>query len=198
MNKKLFIIISLSILSIFILYYLNSKHNSESIVINELYEESSKNTENSISNIVVHIEGCVKNPGIVTLPEGSRIIDVISFAGGATEDADFSKINLAYILSDAQKIYIPSKNDSLNETNYITSLPGENVVKDGNKSNTININTASLSELENLPGVGPSTALKIINYRNENGSFQKIEDLMNVSGIGESKFNNLKDYIRIK
>jgi len=197
MNKKLFIIIVL-ILIIFLSYYIKSKKHSETIIVNEFYEETTEIKENNTSNIVVHITGSVQNPGIVTIPIGSRIIDVISSAGGATSDADFSKINLAYIVSDAQKIYIPSIHDTINETNYITSLPGENVIAQENSSNTININTASQTELETLPGVGPSTALKIINFRNENGNFQKIEDIMNVPGIGEAKFNSLKEYIRIK
>ncbi len=198
MNKKIFIIISALALLILISYYIKSKDNSKPIVLNEFYEENSEISENATSDIIVHIIGCVQNPGIVTVPEGSRIIDVISSAGGASPDADFSKINLAYIVSDAQKIYIPSINDDLNETNYVSSLPGENIIEVENESNIININTASQTELETLPGIGPSTALKIINYRNENGNFQKIDDIMNVTGIGEAKFNSLKDYISVK
>lgn len=153
-------------------------------------------TENS--DIVVHILGCVQSPGIVKVPEGSRIIDVISSAGGATSDADFSKINLAYMVSDAQKIYIPSVNDNLNTVDYITDSAGENVLEQENNSSTVNINTASQTELEALPGIGPSTALKIIDYRTSNGKFKTIEDIMDVPGIGKSKFNSLKDYILIK
>lgn len=197
MNKKLFIIIGL-ILIILISYYIKSKDNSETIIVNEFYETDLELTEDITSSIVVHITGAVQNPGIVTIPTGSRIIDVISSAGGATLDADFSKINLAYIVADAQKIYIPSINDNLDESSYITSLPGENVIEQENNSTTININTASQTELETLPGIGPSTAIKIINYRKENGNFKKIDDIMNVPGIGETKFNSLKEYIRIK
>lgn len=197
MNKKLFILI-LFILSILIFFYITSNNQPDNIILNELYTENSLTTENSSSEIVVHIAGSVQNPGIVTLSEGSRIIDVISSAGGATSDADLSKINLAYVVSDAQKIYIPSIYDDSTETNYITNLSGENVIEEKNNSSTININSASQTDLENLPGIGPSTAIKIINYRNENGKFKKTEDLMNVPGIGQSKFNSLKDYISIK
>jgi len=195
MNKKFIIFIS-SILIILIFYYMTLKNNSNSIVINEFYEENFEVNEFTSHEIIVHITGCVQNPGIVTISEGARIIDVISSAGGATSDADFSKINLAYIVSDAQKIYIPSIHDDSIETDYITSLAGENVVEK-EKSSTININAASQSELETLPGIGPSTASKIVNYRNENGNFKKVEDIMNVPGIGEAKFNSLKDYISI-
>ena len=176
---------------------MTSKKEAETIVLNEFYQENLEITEDISSEIIVHITGSIQNPGIVTIPKGSRIIDVISSAGGATSDADFSKINLAYIVSDAQKIYIPSINDDFSETNYISSLPGKNVLEE-NLSTKININTASQSELETLPGVGPSTALKIINYRTKNGNFEKIEDIMNIPGIGEAKFKNLKDYIITK
>lgn len=198
MNKKIFIPIALLIIILLTLFYISSQNNDETVILNEFYDNDLKIKEDNISNIIVHITGCVKNPGIVTIPEGSRIIDVISSAGGSTSDADFSKINLAYIVSDAQKIYIPSVNDTLNELNYISNSPGENVIEGKETLSTININTASQSELETLPGIGPSTALKIINYRDTNGKFKKIEDIMNVPGIGESKFDSLKEYISIK
>ena len=196
MNKKLFIILPL-LLIILIAYFTNFKDKSETIIVNKFYEETLDDTETTSSDIIVHIAGCVQNPGIVAVPTGSRIIDVISSAGGATPDADFSKINLAYIVVDAQKIYIPSINDSSQELEYISNVAGENVIEKYNDFITININTASQSELESLPGVGPSTAIKIINYRKENGNFKKIDEIMNVPGIGESKFNSLKEYISV-
>lgn len=109
-----------------------------------------------------------------------------------------SKINLAYELSDGQKIYVPSVLDE-DEIPYIQNDAGTNVVIPDISSNSslVNINTATQSELESLPGIGASTASKIINYRKENGKFKQIEDIMNVNGIGESKFNNIKNYICI-
>ena len=94
---------------------------------------------------------------------------------------------------DGQKIYIPSIYDDINFS-YVDSTAGENVIGADN-STLININTATQSELEAIPGVGASTAQKIIDFRNKNGRFKKIEDIMNISGIGEAKFNNIKDYI---
>lgn len=94
---------------------------------------------------------------------------------------------------DGQKIYIPSIYDDTNFS-YVDSTAGENVIGSDN-STLININTATQSELEAIPGVGASTAQKIIDFRNKNGRFKKIEDIMNISGIGEAKFNNIKDYI---
>ena len=100
-------------------------------------------------------------------------------------------------MQDGQKVYIPSINDTQVET-YIQNDAGDNViVQDSSSSSLININSATQSELDSLPGIGPSTASKIIDYRNKNGDFKNIEDLMNVSGIGEAKFNNIRDYICI-
>ena len=125
-------------------------------------------------------------------------------AGGLKEDADLKQINLAYVLEDGMKINIPSKNESTNENtnedsnnteSYITK---ENLNSSNNtKISKVNINNATQTELETLPGIGPSTALKIINYRKEKGKFNKIEDIKNVNGIGESKFNKIKEFIKI-
>ena len=144
----------------------------------------------------MHITGAVKKPGIVQIEEGARLIDAIEAAGGTTENADTSKINLAYILSDGQKIYIPSFLDEKIE-NYVEDNIGENIIIENTNSNInlVNINTATQTELETLTGIGPSLALKIINYRKENGKFKTIEDIKNVSGIGDSKFEAIKNEI---
>jgi len=147
--------------------------------------------------IIIHITGAVKTEGIIELKEGDRIIDAIDKAGGITEDADLSKVNLAYVLSDGQKLYIPSlQDDELIQT--VTDGSGDDVIVGGETSNKIvNINKANQTELETLVGIGPSTALKIIEYRKENGSFKKIEDLMNVPGIGQAKFDAIKNDITV-
>ena len=125
-------------------------------------------------------------------------------AGGLKEDADLKQINLAYVLEDGMKINIPSKNESTNESRNEASNNTENyIIKENlNLSNNakiskVNINSATQTELETLPGIGPSTALKIINYRKEKGKFNKIEDIKNVNGIGEIKFNKIKEFIKI-
>lgn len=159
--------------------------------------------------IIVHVVGQVNKPGVVTLPQGARIKDAIEQAGGASENADLSKINLAYMLEDGTQIYVPSfeetsKADSDNtEREYISSSPGENVISDSaiqetSKVSKVNINTATLEQLETLPGVGESTAKKIIEYREKNGKFQKEEDLKNVSGIGDAKYAKIQEYIKVK
>lgn len=185
--------------------------NYDDLGINNMNGESSEfdkdNTEveNNESNkvIYIHIVGEVKNEGVVKLKEGQRIIDAIEEAGGVTEFADLSKVNLAFVLSDGQKVEIPNVNDNVENFRYVTDNSGDNIIVDnGNKlnegGNKVNINTASQTELETLNGIGPSTASKIIEYREENGKFRKIEDLKNVSGIGEAKYEAIKDNIVVK
>ena len=172
--------------------------NIENVVQDEIVEELEK--------IVVHISGQVANPGVISLDEGSRLIDAINLCGGLTSKADISKVNLAYILEDAQKIYIPSIDDK-DETAYISEDSGNTgVVTSGNGQTStkkeeelmVNINTANEEQLEQLPGIGTSIATRIVNYRKENGKFNNIEDIKNVSGIGDAKFNKIKDNICVK
>lgn len=142
--------------------------------------------------------------GIVKIKEGARLFEAIDIAGGTTQEADLSKINLAYTLSDGQKIYIPKIGEVLSEqsdtSEYIFSGFGNNgLIEDNNGiengGGKVNINTANQTELETLPGIGPSTAQKIIDYRNKNGKFESIGDIQNVKGIGDGKFEDIKDYI---
>lgn len=223
-NKKnsiilLSICILLGIISYGIYFYNSSMYeefeNTENVKELIPYEEEIQNTDNSerIDNsnnevIIVHITGAVKNWGIIELPNNSRIADAIEKAGGLTEEADISNVNLAYPLEDGMKIKIPNINETIDNKNidsiedYISMESGENVTsssknKGTNKINIVNINTATQTELETLPGIGTSTALKIINYRNENGKFTSIEDIKNVSGIGENKFEAIKELICI-
>lgn len=163
--------------------------NEEAIQANIIEQENTK--------IVVHIIGQVINQGIVKLEEGARVIDAIEAAGGATKEANLEKVNLAYILEDGSKLYIPSINDKEDEEySIISNTSGQ---KDTEKKTLrVNINTATSEELQKLPGIGEAMAIRIITYRKENGKFSKIEDLKEVSGIGEAKFNNIKSYIYIK
>lgn len=206
-QKIIFITIG-TLMIVFIGYYIIQKQENYSY--NEIEIETTENSvEGSINeekientNIIVHITGEIINDGIIEIEEGSRIADVIEEAGGITEEADLSKVNLAYQVSDGQKIYIPNINEKENEIQnsieeYITNEAGDNIIIEGKEisSEKVNINTATQTELETLNGIGPSTALKIINYRNENGKFETIEDLKNVAGIGEQKFENIKEGI---
>lgn len=161
-------------------------------------EEQNSNAKQE-EKIIVHITGEIKKNGILELPVGARIADAITAAGGATDNADLNQVNLAYELQDGQKIYIPSKEDK--EIEYITSESGDNVIVGENSQGVnqkVNINQAGQEELQELPGIGPALAMQIIQYRNTNGKFSKIEDLQNVKGIGDAKFNNIKEYVTVK
>lgn len=153
------------------------------------FSVNSSNISKNDDRIGVYISGEVKNTGVYYLKKDSRITDLINICGGLTEEADVSKINPAQKLNDSDKIIIPKKENNLNNIETEDENKGVDNVQD-----KININTATKDELTSLNGIGEATANKIINYRNKN-KFKEIEDIMNVPGIGEAKFNNIKDYI---
>lgn len=207
-KQKIIVYVVIGILVCFAIYYAfgRSDDTDYEVLDNIVESEEEIPTEDEEEMIVVHVIGQVNNPGVVRINYGARIADIIEAAGGNTEIADLDKINLAYIVEDGQKIYIPSKEETANvleftDNQYISDEAGYNeFVNSGDSSNSskININTATKSQLETLPGVGESTAQKIIDYREQNGKFKNIEDIKNVSGIGDAKYNNIKEYICIK
>lgn len=187
-KKKIFIVMIMIVSFIIGIFFYKKKNNQEVMTLNKVFVETTK-VENTIDSekIKIHITGEVNQPGLIELEVGERVKDAIDMAGGLTNEADISKINLAYILSDGEKIYIPNQNDELDE---------EQILQTSNSK--VNINTATVSELETIPGVGESTAKAIVEYRTETGRFATIEDVQNVSGIGKSKFEKMKDYIVVK
>ena len=206
LNLKQKIIIGIIIIVIVIaigIYGFISMQKEETVInLNEMLisenEEQLNNETNEteeVNNIVVHITGEVKKAGILTLPEGARIADAIEVAGGATNEADLDSINLAYVLEDGQKIYIPSIHDI--EEKEIIQENQEEIFGKENETGKVNINTAKQTELETLPGIGPTIALRIIEYRKENGEFTDIEELKEVEGIGEAKWEQIKDFVEI-
>ncbi len=206
-NQKILIVIGIAVIILFVGYYYISStkdlYNYEELEISEETEEKEENSEKegAEETIIVHVAGAVINQGIVKIKENSRIDDVIKAAGGTTEEADLNNVNLAYVVEDGQKIYIPSKNETIKYSEKIETVtdgPGSTNIEEGNNEKAgglININTANQIKLQELPGIGEATALKIINYREENGKFKTIEDIKNVSGIGDSKYESIKDLI---
>lgn len=181
-------------------------------VIPENDASSVLNPENSAQNltgtameavnprIIVDVAGAVANPSVLELPEGSRVFEAIEKAGGLTGEADTRVLNQAEILIDGQKLYIPTKQEimqleaegggtAISSNSPYTSISG--------KSGLVNINTADSAALQQLSGIGPVTADKIINYRDKNGKFNSIEEIKNVSGIGEKTFEKFKDKITV-
>ena len=193
-----------------IYFYKTTKDNSEieitedNLTTNTAVENSNETVEEN-NTIVVHITGEVNYPGVVVLKEGARVVDAIEAGGGETDEADLSSLNLAYMLSDGEKIYVPNKEETSQESQereYITSAKAdseqsENGAKSTGTNLKININTAKQEELTQITGVGESTAKKIIEYRTQNGKFKSIEDIKNIPGIGDSKFNAMKEEITV-
>lgn len=150
-------------------------------------DDSTKDDSNT--DIYVHICGAVINPGVYQVPVGTRVYQALELAGGSSDDAYLSGINLADKLADGQKVYIPAEGE--NAEGILSTDSG------GVQSVMININTASEAELMTLPGIGQSRAKDIINYRVKNGLFESIDDIMKVSGIKEAAFEKIKDLIKV-
>lgn len=175
---------------------LSTNNDSGDIVVSQ--SENSEHTDTNeaqSSTLFVHIAGSVNNPGLYELPQGSRVSDAVTAAGGMSKDANSSSVNLARQLTDGEQIIVSSTEDNQTASENGTS-PSPNSVG-GETQGKININTASAEELMNLDGVGEATADKIIAYRQEHGSFSSIEEIKEVSGIGEKKFEAMKDAITV-
>jgi len=141
--------------------------------------------------MVVHITGAVPRPGVYALPQGARIQDGISAAGGFLAEADKTNINLAQLLEDGEKLDVPYVEGG----SPVITTPVPEVVT--STTELVNINTASSAELDTLPGIGPTTAQKIIDYRTQNGPFVNTEDIINVSGIGPGTYERIKTLITV-
>ncbi|MBC7087133.1 MAG: helix-hairpin-helix domain-containing protein [Tissierellales bacterium] len=202
-EKILITIIAMLIIIIFVFRNpsddLNVAKENNLVIINDESKtvEEEKNNEEIPSEIIVHISGQVYQPGIYRLFSGDRVIDVVNLAGGLTKDADLDKINLARKISDEDKIYIPKIGEDVNVNS--NNSPPEFIESKDDKTSTskININTCSKEELVSLPGIGDVLADRIIEYRNKT-KFNEIEDIKKVAGIGDAKFNSIKDLITTK
>jgi competence protein ComEA len=150
------------------------------------------------ASIVVHVVGAVQRPGVYSLAPGSRLDDAVRAAGGLTEEADASRINLADYARDAQQVYVPVKGE--------TPPPGPTTVAGGSVGagnsegarGLIPINTASAAQLEALPGIGPALAERIVAYREAHGPFRQPEEIMQVTGIGEARYEQIRSLITIE
>ncbi len=160
-------------------------------------------TEYLSGDIYVDIGGEVNQPGVYRIPAGTRLFQVVEEAGGLKETADIDSINQAEAVTDGQKIIIGSRDEN---SPYYTGTfvktesagsSGGSAVRQTADGFKVNLNRATLSDLQMIPGVGPSTAQKILDYRESAGKFSSISDLKNISGIGEKTYDNLKDYIEV-
>ncbi len=198
-EKLLLVLIVLLIIVLSGTVYLNRAKPSDFIAGEEEedYEEiQSTNPIEEPRQIGVHISGYVKTPGFIWVEEGTRLYDAIGFVGGAHPEADLDLVNLSKVLTDEEKIYIPRKGENVDllQANFVLNA----TVNDNKADSKININVATESELCTLPGIGPALAQRIIEHRNAQGLFESVEDIKTVNGIGEKRFNDIKDMIKVK
>lgn len=172
-------------------YFSGHSADEEEVTLPENTQQQAEET--LPEEVVVDISGAVISGRVVTLEAGSRVEDAIRAAGGLADDADLSGINRAAQLTDGQKIYIPTFEETQAGITYQADSQSENVRTDG----LININTADEELLQTLSGIGPVTAEKIVSYRTTYGAFSSIDDLKEVNGIGDKTFDQIRDYITV-
>lgn len=139
------------------------------------------------STILIHVAGKVKKPDVYPLLQGSRVVDAIKAAGGALKGVDTSEINLARVLVDGEQIYV----------GYVSKIPATNSKSTKKFTGTININRATTPEFDSLAGIGPVIAARIVTYRNQNGPFMAIEDLLKVSGVGPKTLEKIRSRLTL-
>lgn len=186
----------------------NTVNVSENRVQIETSSDKTDKDSNQNDEIAVYISGEVKNPQVVKMKIGERLVDAVEKCGGMTKDADLNAINLALLLKDEAHYIIPKIGDTsiVSQQNYVNqsstddkSINSISSVDTSNSSkSTININTADKTALMSLPSIGEKTAQKIIDYRENNGKFQTKEELKNVTGIGDKKYSQLEEFITVE
>lgn len=182
------------ILGIFIIGFLFVTREKEEVSTNEINPVSLASEEEEETfldeHVVVDIKGEINKPGVYELDFGARVEDVIKMADGFTSDAEETSINLAQKLQDEMIIIVPNANEEgSGKSHESSSTLGQ--------EEKIRVNYATQEEIETLPGIGPSKAQAIIEYREENGLFQSVEDLLDISGIGEKTLENMRDYLHV-
>jgi competence protein ComEA len=148
--------------------------------------------------VVVHVVGAVVAPGVQRLPVGARVVDAVEAAGGSTPDADLGRINLAAALADGQQVYVLRMGEAAPPL-PVSGGPGgaDGGAGAAGAGGLIDVNTASAAQLDELPGVGPTTAEAIVAHRDEHGPFLAVDDLLDVRGIGEAKLEQLRDLVTV-
>jgi competence protein ComEA helix-hairpin-helix repeat region len=180
-KRSMFVLLVLTAFTIVGMFY-GYREKDQSIVLDAAKKEP-------VEKIVVYVNGAVNKPGVVSLAADARIVDAIHYCGGALPTADLTKVNMAQMLKDGMQVVVPEKTMVEGEKNNADKTPrGEE---------KININAADAKILDTLPGIGPSLAKRIVEYREKQGGFHTIEDLKKVSGITEAKFVKVKERITL-
>lgn len=211
LKKTIFILSGIVIILsvVIVIVYKNNAYSNEEVV--DIFKEDNEKDDevkeevNDKKKVIVDIKGSIVNPGVYEVDRTSRVMDVISLAGGLLEDADTSLINLAKVVSDEMTIIIYSKEEvSSDKEECLCDCPlinNDACIKEEDtkveEDNYVNINTCSKEELMSINGIGEAKAKAIIDYREKNGNFNTIEDIRNVSGIGDALFEKIKAYITV-
>lgn len=182
-------------------YFIFNRQEEEELLwetATETFEESTTETQASENaaqtEIMVDVKGAIKKPGVYTLSTEARLNELILIAGGFTDEAEIRQLNLAEKLSDQQMIYVPNKE----ELEFKVETTQEVGVADSQTdSSLVNLNTADSMELQQLPGVGPAKAQAILSYREENGAFNSVDDLLQISGFGEKTVDKLREMVSL-
>ncbi len=165
-------------------YFLNSRPQAEPVVIQEIPTAA---TESVTTLLIINVAGKVKNPGVYQLPPGSRVVDALEAAGQQLKGVDISDINLARVLVDGEQILIGSNR----------TVSGKVAAKKITIDNPLDINRATIAQLDTLPGIGPVTAQRIIDYRTKAGRINAVDELKKISGLGGVKFEEIKALLRV-
>ncbi len=165
-------------------YFLNSRPQAEPVVIQEIPTAA---TESVTTSLIINVAGKVKNPGVYQLPPGSRVVDALEAAGQQLKGVDISDINLARVLVDGEQILIGSNR----------TVSGKVAAKKITIDNPLDINRATIAQLDTLPGIGPVTAQRIIDYRTKAGRINAVDELKKISGLGGVKFEEIKALLRV-
>ncbi len=197
-NKIKIVAVPVLVIAAVLFFWLNSgsgeikidEGNSSAIEEDGISQQEVNSTQ---SHLYVDIGGEVMKPGVYEVSDGTRLFEVIDKAGGLTEDADIDGINRAETVQDGQKIMIGRHGENPDENR--DSYSANNVTDSG--EGKVNINTADAAALQTIPGIGPSKADRIIEYRESEGKFNEIDDIKNISGIGNKTFESIKEYITV-
>ena len=181
------------VLSIFAFYLINQKNSTPQVqkLLDESIKQSSSSSKYSSSQnnkIYIDIKGAVNNPGVYQLNSNLLVDDAIKAAGGITADADLDQINLAQKIQDEMVIYVPRTGED---------NPSTNQSGNSSENSKVNINTADVQQLQTLNGIGQKKAEMIVDYRNKNGNFKSVDDLINVQGLGAKTVDNLRDQVTV-
>ncbi len=193
---KFHVLITVLVICACLIYLLLPDDQIDEVTENLAVTEAPNTDKDGIKEakyIYIDIKGSVRSPGVYELPLDARVQDAVKIAGGLTDEADIAKLNLAEKLKDEMSIYVYRKGEQGSETNT-TNSGQTNASTDGK----VNLNTASASDLQQIPGIGESKATAIIEFREKEGLFQTMKDLQKVTGIGEKTVEKLKEYLDVK